>query len=865
MKKLMIGLVAASATIFAFGGLPSGTSFEDYATGEKTIAQLTDYEDDGVQTSGDRYWFYEGDKTAAIGAITNGTPDAPSRPAQFAGNSNLQYLDLTASDATNVLYRAVNSVSSEDVVSVATLAGQTIGNGLYLDTLVKFTPGELTSLELGDGDKIALTYVEETDDEDNDGKVLSNIVVRAGYVNGSTITPVNYVMNPIPGFSAAGWHRLTVRAINVDHEKAPVGFVVYVDDVEVTYDLEQEPGDSDYLAALAGNSIVANYLYNTEKHAFIPSAVSSEDVGFDALHAVGFKGNGCVDDISFTATPPTFIQEGTTVTIAWDANVTSYTVATNGTTMVDGEAVSGEGSANLLIADGTTTITVTATYNDANLMDGTWTVSAGTLSAGVWTGFASGATLTIKSLYPYFQVGDAYYQEFDGEGGALAAAIAGSGVIKLNADYSHDISIATEGDVTIDLAGKTITGDALAAIMNGGANLIITNSTVAIGRIVNPTVEQGEDSFAILIGGGTTSIYGGWVDGAIDFDTSEDPADLLFLYGGNYVDVNNATTIEAFYLKNYAEDDVSYVGDPAYYFQVGGSTPEPPAPTQINVPTAALNLVYDGTEQTGVAAGTGYTLSGTYAATDAGDYTATATLEEGYIWSDETTAPKEINWSIAADTSATVDVVLTSYIAEYSAQLEFPTATATIGGGAVTGTPAWNPDTISEPAAGATNDYTVTFTVTGGNYAGSTGTATFKVYKEASSGGWEPDPSKIDQDATAEETYSELAGTALATANAQKLTAWAAAESIDFAAVTGDADAYVDAFLLNCAPDEVTAEKAAFKLNITFDGDTVTVTGPDGKTYNAKVQLKGSNDLSTWTDVESASKSYQFFKAELAL
>ena len=66
----------------------------------------------------------------------------------------------------------------------------------------------------------------------------------------------------------------------------------------------------------------------------------------------------------------------------------------------------------------------------------------------------------------------------------------------------------------------------------------------------------------------------------------------------------------------------------------------------IEVPEAVTRLVYNGTEQTGVAAGTGYTLTGN-TATNAGDYTATATLESGYIWSDGTTAAKEIAWSIA--------------------------------------------------------------------------------------------------------------------------------------------------------------------------------------------------------------------------
>ena len=63
-------------------------------------------------------------------------------------------------------------------------------------------------------------------------------------------------------------------------------------------------------------------------------------------------------------------------------------------------------------------------------------------------------------------------------------------------------------------------------------------------------------------------------------------------------------------------------------------------------PTAATDLVYNGSEQTGVKAGTGYTLTGTVKATDAGTYTATAKLKSGYRWKDGTTAAKKITWSI---------------------------------------------------------------------------------------------------------------------------------------------------------------------------------------------------------------------------
>ena len=856
MKKLITAAVASAFAFLAMGAanavdLPSGTSFEGLSTGEKNFSDLVDYDDSGTD-QGSLFWFttvttgtdaYTNNPIATVKQYLDGeTPtsaiDIPvtNRPAQWAGDLNGKYLAVDTSN--DLLYRTIGPKAA----SLSGLEKVEIGDGIYLDTLVQFTAAD-KAFEAGDiavGDKIAISYVEREEERDGDDNItvtaLTNFVVRAAYVDAanSTIVATNYFLT-FPGQSAnevqfdkSAWHRLTVRAIsNVGNEYAPVGFVVYVDGTNLVYTAEsvgcKAAGDSAYVGSL--NSVVSTYLYNNEKQALLPSLLSSGDDDFDTLAAVGFKGNGSVDDISFTATKPGILPvEGMTVTIAWDANVASYTVTAGETTIVDGEAVSGEGSTNLLLAAEVTAITVTATYAE-NYEPGKWTVTGegASISGSTFT-VAPGAQLNIVSIYPYFQVGDAFYQEFDGEDGALAAAIAGSGVIKLNKDYPHDIAL-TDGTVTIDLAGKTITGDGLAAILNGGANLIITNSTVEIGHIVKPT---DPDTFAILIGGGTTSIYGGWVDGMIEFDTSDLPQDLLFLYGGYYNDANT-TDPAAFYRNDCARDVVSYVGDPAHYFQVGSDTPEPPAPTSVEVPTAVENLVYDGTEKIGVIAGTGYTLTGNIA-TNAGNYTATATLEDGYVWADTTTEAKSINWSIAVNSGATVDLALASEIAEWTDVLDFPAVTAKVGTEDVTGEPVWDPAKISEPDAGTTNTYTVTFTVMNGGYTGSTGTATFKVWKAASGGSdWPSTWNGGNQPASMATAFST----------------WIAAGNDPTAA---NAEA---AFLVGVDVDDYTSDLAAASISIV--GGKIVITGNyDLTKINGALSVKmgdAPNALNTTTSV----------------
>jgi len=99
--------------------------------------------------------------------------------------------------------------------------------------------------------------------------------------------------------------------------------------------------------------------------------------------------------------------------------------------------------------------------------------------------------------------------------------------------------------------------------------------------------------------------------------------------------------------------------DPNYVYEWADGTREPKAITwkidkavaKVTVPSDKT-LTYDGKEQIGVEEGDEYTLAGA-SATNAGSYTATATLKENpdpnyvYEWSDGTKEPKTINWTIS--------------------------------------------------------------------------------------------------------------------------------------------------------------------------------------------------------------------------
>lgn len=73
------------------------------------------------------------------------------------------------------------------------------------------------------------------------------------------------------------------------------------------------------------------------------------------------------------------------------------------------------------------------------------------------------------------------------------------------------------------------------------------------------------------------------------------------------------------------------------------------SPASVEIPAAPGAFVYNGLEQKAIEEGAGYVLSGDWSATNAGDYTLTASLTDAANtrWSDGTTEPKTFSWSIA--------------------------------------------------------------------------------------------------------------------------------------------------------------------------------------------------------------------------
>ena len=136
----------------------------------------------------------------------------------------------------------------------------------------------------------------------------------------------------------------------------------------------------------------------------------------------------------------------------------------------------------------------------------------------------------------------------------------------------------------------------------------------------------------------------------------------------------------------------------------------------INVPTPSGSLVYNGSVQTGVSSGTGYTRSGTYEATNAGTYTATVILTSNYMWSDGSTSAKNISWSIAKRSLSNCDILLSQTSYTYDGKPKQPDVTVKIGNNVISA------DNYSVDYSNNINVGTATVTITAtssGNLTGS--------------------------------------------------------------------------------------------------------------------------------------------------
>lgn len=563
MKKLMTVMASAATALFAIGAVNgdeaplNATSFEDLDLN----TQLNTLAGDDGQTMADKYYWYMASTDADNGTlVTNDVAGSGvSRPDYFAQTTNEKALSL---DTSSPLFRHMGSTSSGSLPTT----GTAIGDGIYLDTLVKFTAADDVfgedALEK-DVDKIAISYVEQGDDIENP---ITNFVIRAGGLVNEEFGVVNYIAHLADGstFDKDQWHRLTVRAIaNVGDGQA--GFIVYLDgnpDKFLAYDASINAGFTEVLP------MYADKYYNSTVHAIYPSAVNVGD-NKTTITAASFSGTGAIDDVVFTAVKPEFIQEQAIVTIAWDTGFTAVTI--DNVAVTDQELAAGKKDVQLNGTVVSVSYTLASGYEEGTFTGGTWE-SGSSEGSGSFTGLKSGDTCTLVSMQPKFDVGGVRYESLED---ALDAAIyAGTAqspaTLKLLANCAECITLA-EGYVIIDLAGHDIQGsdeDSFSINCKDGANVVVTNSIPSTGAVKLSLIEDAAVAMNVKGDATRVSVYDTKFEGSIKVDAADETA-LLKIFSGTFIDDNAEGVVENFKYTKYIQNSakVTYLGSD--YFQVG--------------------------------------------------------------------------------------------------------------------------------------------------------------------------------------------------------------------------------------------------------------------------------------------------------
>ncbi len=228
----------------------------------------------------------------------------------------------------------------------------------------------------------------------------------------------------------------------------------------------------------------------------------------------------------------------------------------------------------------------------------------------------------------------------------------------------------------------------------------------------------------------------------------------------------------------------------------------------VEIPTAEQNLVYNASEQTGVVFETtdGFTVSNNKA-TNAGTYNATATLKSGYIWSDGSSTDKTVQFTIAKK-AITVTADDVTILQGETPTLTYKTNISLLGTDTFTGALAVDNATTALTDM-VVYDYDIlqgTLTVSDGN-SGNNYDITYVKGTLTVESKW------TDENIDPTETGADygIENNALKDANFKDLAVWAQKYDIDYAdIVADDSDTYVDAFLLNCAPEDAADEAKAY-------------------------------------------------------
>ncbi|MDO5320247.1 MAG: hypothetical protein Q4G65_16590 [bacterium] len=289
MKKMTFALACASAAAL-FADMAPLADFEKYTLGDAVADAV---EPDTTLT----YWLY---------GAASGSADG----SKVAGDSSAKFLELSTEGGT--LWRSINegNTAGETIDAKLGAAQAVPATGLYVDTMVQFTPTEDGGApELGGDDKLAI-WLNVTAGEDG-APSTTNLCVRAQFLNYAddvVSKAATFTLEPVEGTlaldDASAWHRLTVKAYTLldDENQRVSAFEIKVDDKAMK--AKTSPIGAG-MQEMWAEILSAEQKSLVEADRLFPSLEGIAAAGSTfTLQAVGFKGSGAIDDLSISTTAP---------------------------------------------------------------------------------------------------------------------------------------------------------------------------------------------------------------------------------------------------------------------------------------------------------------------------------------------------------------------------------------------------------------------------------------------------------------------------------------------------------------------------------------------------------------------------------
>ena len=300
MKNLTFALACASTfALFAAIDAPKA-DFEGYAAGAKVSDEV---EPDSQSV----YWLYDGASGSEDGSTVKAY-GGENLLAPAAGGQN--YLELSTEGGTLWRSLAVGNTHGEGIGGRLGAAQALPAGGLYIDTMVQFTPTEDGGApETTGGDKLAIWLNVETGEGLE--TPVTNLCVKANAYTlgeaGPMAAATTFPLVPADGsalsINPGTWYRLTVKAVAnalaTDENGIIPAFEIRVDGAL----MKAASGlpFSEFFGEFVAEGLQAAYGQN----ALFPSLQEMGGAGASiTLQAVGFKGSGALDNLAFSETEP---------------------------------------------------------------------------------------------------------------------------------------------------------------------------------------------------------------------------------------------------------------------------------------------------------------------------------------------------------------------------------------------------------------------------------------------------------------------------------------------------------------------------------------------------------------------------------